>query len=280
MKIEELNNLILKNNTQFNTYFNFLLDFNSHTNLTAITDKQQVFVKHFLDSILPIEQIVKNAKIVDVGTGAGFPGLPIKIVRPDVNLTLVDSLNKRIKFLDELTTKLNLPTNLNTNPNLTQQAQQDTQQQLKKQTQQTQNLKQQSIQQTQQQILNSVQKQQTQNLTQIFHARAEDFCLNNRAKFDVAVAKLNTLLEYLLPLVKVGGIVLAYKGANFKEELALAQNALNILGGKVQTILTFNLPTTDEDVSAGERNIIVIKKVKPTPKQFPRGQNKPKTNPI
>ena len=224
MNIEKQEKLIKDNEHIFNLYFEKLVSYNEKVNLTAITEKDQVFNKHFLDSILPVDVIPQNASVVDVGTGAGFPSLPLKIVRSDIDLTMVDSLNKRINFLNELTDELKIKT---TN----------------------------------------------------IHARAEDFALKNREKFDVAVARavarLNTLLEYLLPLVKVGGIVLAYKGSSADEEIEEAKNAISILGGKVKQILHFDLPD-----SQGERNVIVIEKIKSTPKQYPRGKNLPKLNPI
>ncbi len=224
MNIDYQLELINNNYNVFEKYFEKLVSYNEKVNLTAITEKEQVFNKHFLDSILPIKEVKLNAKIVDVGTGAGFPSLPIKIVRPDVELTMVDSLNKRINFLNELTTELNISTN---------------------------------------------------NI----HSRAEDFAKTNREKFDVAVAravaKLNTLLEYLLPLVKLGGIVLAFKGSNFQEEIDEAKNALAILGGEYVKTLHFELPNNE-----GERNIIIIKKIKETPKQYPRDKNLPKLKPI
>lgn len=224
MNIEKQEKLIKDNEYIFNLYFEKLVSYNEKVNLTAITEKDQVFNKHFLDSILPVNVIPQNSSMVDVGTGAGFPSLPLKIVRSDINLTMVDSLNKRINFLNELTAELKI------------------------------------------------------NTTNI-HARAEDFALKNREKFDVAVARavarLNTLLEYLLPLVKVGGIVLAYKGSSADEEIEEAKNAITVLGGKVKQILHFDLPD-----SQGERNIIVIEKIKSTPKQYPRGKNLPKLNPI
>lgn len=224
MNIEKQKKLIKDNEKIFNLYFEKLVSYNEKVNLTAITEKNQVFDKHFLDSILPVDTIKQNASMVDVGTGAGFPSLPIKIVRPDINLTMVDSLNKRITFLQELTKELEIDT------------------------------------------IN-------------IHARAEDFALNNREKFDVAVARavarLNTLLEYLLPLVKVGGTVLAYKGTSAEEEIEEAKNAISILGGRVKQILHFDLPN-----GQGERNIVVIEKIKATPKQYPRGKNLPKLNPI
>ena len=110
MKINNQINLINKYNKIFEIYFEELVSYNEKVNLTAITEKDQVFAKHFLDSILPIDEIKQNASVIDIGTGAGFPSLPIKIVRPDVDLTMVDSLNKRINFLNELTQKLNITT--------------------------------------------------------------------------------------------------------------------------------------------------------------------------
>lgn len=224
MDIKQQIQLINDKKEIFEKYYEKLVSYNQKVNLTAITDKAQVFTKHFLDSILPIDAIPVGATVVDVGAGAGFPSLPIKIVRDDVKITMVDSLNKRINFLNELTKELNI---------------------------------------------------ESTNI----HARAEDFAKLNREKFDVAVAravaKLNTLLEYLLPLVKVGGMVLAFKGNNFEEELKEAQNALSVLGGEYIKTFQFNLPNKQ-----GERNIIVIKKIKPTPANFPRDKNLPKLKPL
>lgn len=224
MDILPYQNLIDKHRASFETYFEELVSYNEKVNLTAITEKHDVFTKHFLDSILAIDAIPVNSTVVDVGTGAGFPSLPIKIVRPDVEITMVDSLNKRVNFLNLVCQKLKIKaTNV--------------------------------------------------------HARAEDFAINNREKFDVAVAravaKMNTLLEYLLPLVKVGGLVIAYKGSNVGEEFAEAENAMNILGGKVVKSIRFDLPN-----NYGERNIVIIQKIKPTPAEYPRGRNLPKLKPI
>ncbi len=285
--MEEIKTLIEKikaHNSEFEKYYSQLTQYNRKVNLTAITEKNEVFVKHFLDSILPIAEIKPGARVVDVGSGAGFPSLPIKIVRPDISLTMVDSLNKRVNFLNVLCEKL-----------------QET------------HLQNFAIEEQKQGLpFNAKMHKNKQTYANInaVHARAEDFCLNNREKFDVAVAravaKLNTLVEYLLPLVKVGGVVLAYKGSGYADELNEAQKAIEILGGKVEKVLTYNLPTSleneiieNENLSTktnkdtenknltekqtetlGERNIILIKKIKPTPKQYPRGQNKPKTQPI
>ena len=224
MLLTDYQNLINNHRDEFDIYYQDLISYNDKVNLTAITDRNDVYTKHFLDSILPIDAIPQNAKLVDVGTGAGFPSLPIKIVRPDIDITMVDSLNKRINFLNLICSKLKIKsTNI--------------------------------------------------------HARAEMFARDNREKFDVAVAravaKMNTLLEYLLPLVKVGGIIIAYKGSNVAEEFAEAGNALELLGGKVLKSIRFDLPN-----SYGERNIVIIEKIKPTPKEYPRDKNLPKTKPI
>ncbi len=222
--MEKQLDLLKLHKDEFDIYYQELISYNEKVNLTAITDYNEVYIKHFLDSILPIDEIKLNASIIDIGTGAGFPSLPIKIVRPDIKLTMVDSLNKRVTFLNQICKKLNIKsTNV--------------------------------------------------------HSRAEDFAKLNRERYDIAVARavarLNTLLEYLLPLVKVGGLVLAYKGTSSIDELDEAKSALSILGGEYVKTLNFNLPN-----NLGERNVIVIKKVKPTPSKYPRDKNQPKLNPI
>lgn len=93
---------------QFDIYMNFLLEENQKYNLTAITDKKEIVIKHFVDSVLPLCEISQNASVIDVGTGAGFPGVPLKILRPDIKLTLLDSLQKRINFLNLLLGKLGI----------------------------------------------------------------------------------------------------------------------------------------------------------------------------
>lgn len=210
---------------QFERYYEFLISENKKYNLTAITEKNDVIFKHFLDSCLAEKNIIKNAKIIDIGSGAGFPSIPLKILRPDIKFVLVDSLNKRVNFLNELIKILNL-----------------------------------------------------QDVVAV-HARAEDYIKDNREKFDYAVARavapLNTLLEYLVPYVKVGGECLIYKSQKLEDEIETSQNALKVLGCKVEKIENFNIDEID-----AVRKILIIKKCFVTPIKYPRGKNLPKTKPI
>ena len=211
---------------QFTQYYDLLIEYNKMFNLTAITEPTEVFVKHFVDSALPYKTIVEGATVIDVGTGAGFPLIPLKIMRPDIKITLVDSLNKRVNFLNVVVEKLGF-TNV-----------------------------------------------------KCIHSRAEDLANNveYREKFDVcvarAVAKLNTLAELTLPFVKVDGVLLAYK-SDVEAELVGASRALTILGGKLDKVLSFELP-----LGMGRRTIVVVNKVARSPNKYPRGQNKPKNNPL
>lgn len=210
---------------QFDKYFSMLVETNKVLNLTAIVEEDDVAVKHFLDSVLPQELIKKNSTIVDIGSGAGFPALPLKIIRPDLKVTMVDSLNKRINFLNNVIDELKLDN------------------------------------------------------TCAIHSRAEDFAKTSREKYDVAVARavasLNTLVEYLLPLIKVGGCAVIYKSTKLQEEIETAKKAISILGGKIDMIKNYVI-----EEGCLERNVLVIKKVAKTPLQYPRDKNKPKTNPI
>lgn len=210
---------------KFYNYMNLLLEWNEKINLTAITEPNEVILKHFIDSATIIKYIENNMSIVDVGTGAGFPGIPLNIIKNNAKYTLVDSLNKRINFLNEVIEKVELQ-NINT-----------------------------------------------------VHSRIEDFAKNNKEKFDVAtsraVASLNVLLEYLLPLVKVGGICICMKGFNAKEEIENASKALEILGGKIEKIEEIILPNSDI-----VRNIIIVRKIKSTPNKYPRKAGTPSKEPI
>ena len=207
----------------FDNYYNDVIEKNKVMNLTAITEYNEFCIKHFLDSILPINSIKNNSRLLDVGSGAGFPGIPLKIMNNSLNVVLLDSLNKRVSFLNEEIEKLKLS-----------------------------------------------------NIIAV-HARAEEYVNVSRETFDYvvsrAVAKLNTLLEYCLPYVKVGGYFIAYKSIDADDEITQAEHALNILGGKIEKIDSVN-------IEGNNRTIIYAKKIKNTPKLYPRGQNKPKTQPI
>lgn len=207
---------------RFETYYAMLADWNTRVNLTAITDPEGVAKKHFLDSLAAASYLKPNAKIVDVGTGAGFPGVPLLILRPDLSVTLMDSLQKRLAFLEELLKQLKLSAAL-------------------------------------------------------VHARAEDAGQNPqyRETFDAALTRavsgLPALCELTLPLVKVGGISVAYKGSA-AEELALAKNALLVLHATAERI---EIPS-----DYGARELVILKKLAPTPKQYPRKAGTPAKTPL
>lgn len=211
----------------FYNYMNLLIEWNEKINLTAITEPEKIITKHFIDSLTALKYIDNGGTVVDVGTGAGFPGIPLAISNESLKVTLVDSLNKRINFLSEVKSHLKI-----------------------------------------------------KNVTSI-HSRAEEFGKNKqyREKFDIsvsrAVARLNVLVEYLLPTVKVGGKCICMKGPEAQEEIEEAKTAIELLGGKIENIEEFNLPDTDI-----KRTIIVIKKVKNTPSKFPRKAGTPAKDPI
>ena len=204
---------------KFITYKNLLQEWNEKINLTAITEDEEVIKKHFIDCIKAFsENQFKEAKtLIDVGTGAGFPGLPIAIMKEDLNITLLDSLNKRVNFLNIVKNSLNLT-----------------------------------------------------NVTTI-HSRAEDGARNKelREKFDIATsraeASMAVLSEFCLPYVKVGGYFIALKGPAITDELNDAKNAIGTLGGKLIEVIEVSVEGTDL-----KHNLVVIKKVKETPKTYPR----------
>lgn len=216
---------------QFTDYYHLLIEWNQKVNLTGITEYDDVIKKHFLDSLCLVNlsgfDQSKIKKIVDVGTGAGFPGIPLKIIFSDLEVTLLDSLNKRIKFLEALTEKLGLKN------------------------------------------------------VQAIHGRAEDFGRDSayREKFDLcvsrAVANLSVLSEYCMPLVRVGGSFVAYKSGKIQEELESSQNAIRLLGGKIQEKVNFHVPESDM-----ARTLISIKKVKNTSKKYPRKSGVPGKLPL
>lgn len=229
--LEELNIILNERQIcQFQKYYELLTEWNSFMNLTAITDYEEVLKKHFVDSLSIVKAYDFNKdkiSLIDVGTGAGFPGLPVKIAFPHVKMTLLDSLQKRIRFLDEVISRLGL-TDIDT-----------------------------------------------------VHGRAEDFAKPQllRERYDIcvsrAVANLSTLSEYCIPFVKVGGQFISYKSEKLTEELIQAEKAVAVLGGRVNNQIDYSLPASDI-----YRNLLIIDKVKPTPKKYPRKAGLPSKEPI
>lgn len=212
-------------NKLFDDYYQNIVLRNKTCNLTSILEETEFVDKHLIDSISGQKFIGKNLKVCDIGAGAGFPSIPLKIVRPDLDFTLIDSLNKRVTFLNDTVKLLGLS-----------------------------------------------------NIT-AYHTRVEDAAKKDfREKFDVvvarAVASLNTLIEYAVPLLKVGGIFIAYKG-NCEEEIIASKNALNKLHAKIIEVENFTLPETDYN-----RSLVIIKKEAKTDKIYPRNKNKPKLSPL
>ncbi len=213
---------------QFVRYYELLAEWNAKFNLTAITDEAGVLARHFADSLSVLPALPASAKmLLDVGTGAGFPGIPIKIMRPELDVTLMDSTQKKLGFCDEVTRALGLAG------------------------------------------------------IRTAHARAEEAAhdARHRERYDAvvarAVAAMPTLAEYLLPFVKVGGVCIAMKGSDAKEEAAQAGAAISTLGGKlarVDEVTLANLPD--------KRALIVIDKIAPSPPIYPRQGGRPRSNPL
>lgn len=214
---------------QFFKYYEMLVETNKVMNLTAITELDEVIVKHFIDSLLITKSIDMNKieSLIDVGTGAGFPGIPIKIMFPHIKVTLLDSLNKRLKFLNSVIEELKL------------------------------------------------------DKIETVHGRAEDLGHNKdyREKIDLcvsrAVANLSTLSEYCMPFIKIGGKFVSYKSSISSEEIYESGKAIEVLGGELISKETLELPCSDM-----ERTMVVIKKIKPISKKYPRKAGVPSKEPI
>lgn len=210
---------------QFEMYYELLVETNKVMNLTAITEKDGVYLKHFYDSVT-LSKVIKNedVSICDIGAGAGFPSIPLKICFPNIKVTIVDALAKRIGFLTNLVNKLNL-----------------------------------------------------KDVT-LIHDRAEDYCKKHREEFDYvtarAVARLNVLSEFTLPLVKINGKLISMK-SEYTDELNDAKNAINLLGGKFNKVIEFDLP-----IENSKRALIIVDKIKETNKKYPRNFNLIKKSPL
>lgn len=212
---------------RFDTFAELLVEKNKELNLTAITDPEGIVIKHFVDSlsVLKYADFKAGDRVIDVGTGAGFPAIPLLIARPDIHVTMLDGTRKRLDFIDQVVEALGLN-------------------------------------------------------GETLHLRAELAGKDtaHREQYDKAVsravANLNTLSEYCLPLVKVGGQFVAMKGSAGSEELQKAKGAIKLLGGQVLSENQFTL-TGDEG-----RNIIVVKKISQTSTKYPRPSAKISKSPL
>ena len=219
---------------QFKDYWEFLNEYNQHTNLVSNSTQDVVVAKHFIDS-LAIGLIKDNIgwnepkTLIDIGIGGGFPGVPIIIANPEWKLCAVDSVCKKTKFIELLAEKLGI-----------------------------------------------------QDRIEVINGRAEELARqeDKREKFDLAVARavshLSVLSEYCLPFLKKNGYFVAYKAKDVDTEINQSKKALNILGGEITNVTSYDSPDK-EDV---ERNMILVKKLKPTPPAYPRKAGTPKKNPL
>ena len=215
--------------SQFRQYMEETLIWNEKINLTAITEREDFIIKHFIDSVLAADaQEVKEAEnIIDVGTGAGFPGVPLAILFPQKQFVLMDSVNKRLKVIDDICAKTKI-----------------------------------------------------RNVTTV-HSRAEELAQSkqHREKYDLcvsrAVANMATLSEYCLPFIRLGGYFLAYKGPDYEEELTKARTAIQVLGGRVESVRERAL----SDLGLHHK-IIYIRKERQTPAKYPRKAGIPSKEPL
>ena len=206
--------------SKFYKYMNMLIEWNEKINLTAIIEPNEIILKHFIDSLTIYKDIPNKSSVVDVGTGAGFPGIPLAIMNESLKVTLVDSLNKRLIFLQEVINELNLKN------------------------------------------------------VELVHARAEEFGQNKkyREKFDISTSRA---VANLIPLVKENGKIICMKASEAEEEIEQAKKAINVLGGTIKNVETFDLPQSDIG-----RTIITIEKAKKTPAKYPRKAGTPSKEPI
>ena len=223
----------------FDEYSRELHDWNARFNLTAITEPEQVEVRHYLDSLalapalaaldgVPLQTLLgRNLRAADVGAGAGLPGLALRIVWPRLNLTCIEATGKKVRFMEHVSSTLGL------------------------------------------------------SEVSFVQGRAEELALRppHREAYDLvmarAVATLPTLVEYLLPLARRGGRVVAYKGSAAHEEALAAEEAIRLLGGQLRKLIPVEVPGLAET-----RVIVVIDKVRPTPDAYPRSRGLPRKQPL
>ena len=211
---------------EFEEFRKLLIEYNKKYNLTTILEEKDVYYKHFLDSAIGEWLFQKNAVVAEIGSGAGFPSLVLKIIREDLSFSLFESVGKKCEFLQVV-------------------------------------------------VDNFAFKGMN-----IYNIRAEDASRDNkhREKYDYAtaraVARMNSLSEYCMPFVKVGGEFIAYKSGD-TTEIKEAESAYKTLGGKLQNVYSYSLPE-----EYGDRTLAIVKKLKPTPNKYPRGQGKERKSPL
>jgi 16S rRNA (guanine527-N7)-methyltransferase len=213
---------------QFARYADLLIDWNLRFNLTAIVDPREIVIKHFLDSLSALRSIPPGPiKLIDVGAGAGLPGIPIKLVRPDVSLTLVEATRKKCDFLQAVVDDLRL------------------------------------------------------DQVHVVNARAEEAgrLEEHREQYDIAIARavaeMPTLIEYLLPFVKIGGLALAQKSKEAEKETQRATTAIVTLGGRLREVAPVVVPELNE-----ARYLVVVEKLDRTPEKYPRRVGVPSKKPL
>jgi len=216
----------------FEVCYDELVAWNDRFNLTAITDWKGVLIRHFLDSLsclkaVPQAELGTGARVIDVGAGAGYPGIPLRIVCPGMRLTLLEATHKKVRFLEHLTERLGMAD------------------------------------------------------VRAIHGRSEDLAHEpaHRERYDWciarAVAQMPTLVEYLLPLARVGGAILAQKGEDAAAEVQEADEAISTLGGEVRKLVPVEIRGLAET-----RYLVVIDKVAPSPERYPRRPGMPKKHPL
>ncbi|HOV80147.1 MAG TPA: 16S rRNA (guanine(527)-N(7))-methyltransferase RsmG [Bacillota bacterium] len=214
---------------KFEIYYKMMAEANKKINLTSFDDERGVAVKHFIDSLTCLKALEGEnlASLADVGSGAGFPGIPLKICRPELHVALIESQFKKAEFLERVAGELGLKDVV------------------------------------------------------VINARAEIAGREERRReyYALAVARalagLNVLAEYCLPLVRKGGYFLAMKGKNPEEEIARAQRSIEETGGRLERVVRLRLP-----LAGDERNLVLIKKIKNTPARYPRRTGIPQKRPL